>query len=47
MISAYCVFSVILSRVFLKEKLSVKHYLIICTVFLGIIMMGISEGLAE
>ena len=47
MISAYCVFSVILSRIFLKEKLSAKHYLIICTVFLGIIMMGISEGLAE
>ena len=47
MISAYCVFSVILSRVFLKEKLSLKHYLIIGTVFLGIIMMGVSEGLAE
>ena len=46
MISAYCVFSVVLSRIFLKEKLSTKHYLIICTVFVGIIMMGISEGLA-
>ena len=47
MISAYCVFSVVLSRIFLKEKLSVKHYLIIFTVFAGIIMMGVSEGLAE
>lgn len=47
MISAYCVFSVVLSRIFLKEKLSLKHYLIICTVFLGIIMLGISEGLSE
>lgn len=47
MISAYCVFSVVLSRIFLKEKLSLKHYLIICTVFAGIIMMGVSEGLAE
>ncbi len=47
MISAYCVFSVLLSRIFLKEKLSLKHYLIICTVFLGIIAMGIAEGLAE
>ena len=46
MISAYCVFSVLLSRICLKEKLSVKHYSIIFTVFLGIIMMGISEGLA-
>ncbi|MBR4072397.1 MAG: EamA family transporter [Clostridia bacterium] len=47
MISAYCVFSVVLSRIFLKEKLSLKHYLIIFTVFAGIIMMGVSEGLAE
>lgn len=46
MISAYCVFSVVLSRVFLKERLRFKHYLIICTVFLGIILMGVSEGLA-
>lgn len=46
MISAYCVFSVFLSRIFLKEKLSLKHYLIIFTVFAGIIFMGVSEGLA-
>ena len=43
MISAYCVFSVILSRIFLKEKLSLKHYGVIITVFLGIIILGISE----
>lgn len=47
MISAYCVFSVLLSRIFLKEKLSKKHYLVIFTVFIGIILMGIAEGLAE
>ncbi len=47
MISSYCVFSVLLSRIFLKEKLSFKHYLIIFTVFAGIILMGVSEGLAE
>ena len=46
MISAYCVFSVFLSRVFLKEKLSLGHYAIIAVVFAGIIMMGISEGLS-
>ncbi len=46
MISAYCVFSVFLSRIFLKEKLTFRHYLIICTVFLGIILMGVAEGLA-
>lgn len=46
MISAYCVFSVFLSRIFLKEKLSFKHYLIICIVFAGIIFMGVAEGKA-
>ena len=47
MISSYCVFSVALSRIFLKEKLSFGHYLIIFVVFAGIICMGIAEGLAE
>ncbi len=47
MISAYCVFSVFLSRVILKEKLSFKHYAVIFTVFAGIIAMGVAEGLAE
>lgn len=47
MISSYCVFSVLLSRIFLKEKLSLKHYGIIFIVFAGIILMGIAEGLAE
>ncbi len=47
MISAYCVFSVLLSRIFLKERLSFKHYLVIFTVFAGIIMLGVAEGLAE
>ncbi len=46
MISAYCVFSVILSRIFLKEKLSFSHYGIIILVFSGIILLGIAEGLA-
>lgn len=47
MISTYCVFSVLLSRIFLKEKLSKKHYAVILIVFAGILLMGISEGLAE
>ncbi|MBR6510084.1 MAG: DMT family transporter [Clostridia bacterium] len=46
MISAYCVFSVLLSRIFLKEKLSLKHYAVVFTVFAGIILMGVAEGLA-
>lgn len=41
MISAYCVISVLLSRIFLKEKLSFKHYIAIAITILGIIILGI------
>ncbi len=47
MISGYCVFSVLLSRIFLKERLSRSHYAVIFTVFAGIILMGVAEGLAS
>lgn len=40
-ISAYCVLSVVWSRIFLKEKLSLKHYLAIFMTFAGIILLGI------
>lgn len=43
-ISAYCVASVLWSRIFLKEKLSVKHYIAILVVAIGIIIMGIYDG---
>ena len=42
-ISSYCVASVLWSRIFLKEKLSVKHYLSIATVVAGIIILGILD----
>ena len=41
MISAYCVLSVVWSRIFLKEKLSYKHYIAIALTFAGIILLGI------
>ena len=41
MISAYCVASVLWSRIFLKEKLSLKHYIAIFATFAGIILLGI------
>lgn len=41
MISAYCVLSVVWSRIFLKEKLSYKHYIAISLTFAGIILLGI------
>ena len=40
-ISAYCVVSVLWSRIFLKEKLSWKHYLTIAITIAGIILLGI------
>jgi len=42
-ISAYCVASVIWSRIFLKEKLSKKHYAMIILVILGIVIMGVFD----
>ncbi len=45
MIASYCVASVVLARIFLKEKLSVKQYLMVGCVFAGILLLGIVEGL--
>jgi len=42
-ISAYCVASVIWSRIFLKEKLSWKHYAMIILVVIGIVIMGVFD----
>ena len=43
MISSYCVFSVVLSRLFLKEKLTFKQYMAILTVITGIVLIGIAD----
>lgn len=43
-ISAYCMMSVIWSRIFLKEKLSFKHYLMIGICIVGIVILGAMEG---
>lgn len=45
MIASYCVASVVLARIFLKEKLSIKQYLMVGLVFAGILLLGILEGL--
>ena len=42
-ISAYCALSVIWSRIFLKEKLSWKHYLAIAVAFVGIVLLGVLD----
>ena len=45
LIAAHGIFSVVLSRIFLKEVLSVRQYVMIAIVMLGIILLGVSEGL--
>lgn len=42
-IASYCMVSVLWSRIFLKEKLSLKHYLCIAVTFAGILIMGIYD----
>ncbi len=46
-ISAYCMLSAVWSHIFLKEKLSWKHYLAIGIVLVGFVLLGVVEGLAE
>lgn len=47
MISAYCVLSVVWSRIFLKEKLSFLHYIAIIATIVGIVALGFSEMFIE
>ncbi len=42
-ISAYCMLSVVWSSIFLKERLSWKHYLMIALVIIGIVIMGVFD----
>lgn len=44
-ISAYCLASVIWGRIFLKEKLSWKHYLMISIAVVGIVVLGLFDEL--
>ena len=43
-ISSVCVFSLLLSRIFLKEKLTWKQYIFIGLVLIGILMLAVVEG---
>ena len=42
-VSAYCVGSVVCGRVFLRERLSKKHYACILAVALGVILLGVLD----
>ncbi len=47
MIASYSIVSVILSRIFLKEKLTKSQYAVVILVMFGIALLGIVEGLGE
>ncbi len=42
-ISSYCAVSMLWSRIFLKEKLTKKHYIAIALAFIGIVILGIYD----
>ncbi len=44
-LSSVCIFSLLLSRIFLKEKLSWKTYVFIAIVIIGILLLAVSEEL--
>ena len=44
-ISSVCIVSLLLSRIFLKEKLSWKTYVFIAIVIFGILLLAVSEEL--
>ena len=43
-LSSVCVVSLLLSRIFLKEKLTKKQYVFICIIIVGILMLAVLEG---
>ena len=47
MVASYCIVSVILSRIFLKEKLKASQNACVAAVIAGIVILGVMEGLGE
>lgn len=46
-VGSYCIVSVILSRIFIREKLQPLQTVCVILVIIGIVMLGIAEGIAE
>lgn len=44
MIASYSIVSVLLGRIFLKEKLSAKQYIVILMIMIGIAILGFYDG---
>ena len=47
MVASYCIVSVILSRLLLREKLKLSQYICVAAVICGIVLLGVSEGISE
>lgn len=47
MVASYCIVSLLLGRVVLKEKLRALQYAFVAAVVVGIVLLGVSEGLSE
>ena len=47
MVASYCILSVILSRIFIKEQLKVSQYACVLSVIIGIVILGMCDGIAE
>ena len=47
MVGSYCIVSMLLSRLFLGEKLTRRQYIAVSAVVAGIVILGVLEGLAE
>ena len=47
MIASYCIVSLLLGHAVLKEKLRKWQYACVAAAMAGIVLLGISEGLAE
>ncbi|MBR6427740.1 MAG: EamA family transporter [Clostridia bacterium] len=45
MVASYCIISVILSRIFVKEKLKASQYACVISVIIGIVILGICDGI--
>lgn len=46
LVASYCIFSIIFSMIFLKERLSWRKWIAVGLVVASIVLLGISEGLA-
>jgi len=47
MVASYSIVSLILSAIFLRERLTKKQWACVVAVLVGIVLLGVSEGLAE